>query len=148
MNYEAYKDLTIGDDFNFVEFISVGKNGNIPKRITFEPTLIDNVYNLNFGDIDQYLEVDDYVISNNGDRNKLLATIFDVVYRYTKKYPGRWIFFKGSTKSRTRLYRMAIGLNLEELSRVFDIYAINQFSLTPFRKNMEVNSFLIKRKII
>jgi len=51
-------------------------------------------------------------------------------------------------KERTRLYRMAIGLNFEELSAKFDIYVYGQNGIVPFSKNMEINAFLIKRKIL
>jgi hypothetical protein len=67
---------------------------------------------------------------------------------YTMRYPDRMIYFRGSTKERTRLYRMAIGINLEELGKTFEIYAEidgnNNFIL--FRKNMDVLAFLIKRR--
>lgn len=148
MKYEVYTVLTITDDFSVIDFKSLGKNGAIAKRITFTATELDNVYNLAFGDINEDGEIDDYNISDNGDRNKILATIVNVVDDYTKKYPNRWIIFRGSTKERTRLYRMAIGINLEELAVKFDIYAVCQEDLMPFAKNMEINAFLIKRKIV
>ena len=148
MKYEAYSELTITDDFGVVDFISIGKNGSIPKRITFTYTGIANVYMLTFGDVNENNEIDDYITSNNGDRNKLLATIFKVVDDYTRKYPNRWIAFTGSTKERTRLYRMAISLNLDELSMKFDIYGFTQNDLVRFAKNMKIESFFIKRKII
>jgi hypothetical protein len=43
---------------------------------------------------------------------------------------------------------MAIGINLDELTVKFDIYAFFQEELVPFAKNMEINAFLIKRKIV
>jgi hypothetical protein len=99
-----------------------------------------------FGDIDENGEVDDCRISDNGDRNKILATVFHVVNIYTEKYPERWILFSGSTKERTRLYRIAVGLNFDELSQIFDIYAFVHEELKLFAKNMEINAFIIKRK--
>ena len=47
---------------------------------------------------------------------------------------------------RTRLYRIAIGLNLDELSQIFEIYVYAEEGLKPFCKDMEVNVFVIKRK--
>lgn len=148
MKYEAYQELIIGDDFNFVDFISIGRNGNIPKRIAFTPAGFGNFYNLELGDVDERHIMNDRSVSDNGDRDKILATIFNVVDRYTRKYPDRWLFFKGSTNARTRLYRMAIGLNLDELLLTFDIYASNNSRITPFVKNMEIDSFLIIRKSV
>gem|GEM_PF-3769863 len=78
-----------------------------------------------------------------------ISSIFgfaQTVNKYTKHYPKRTIYFSGSTKSRTRLYRMPIGLNLEELSLTFDIYGVTANGIVPFCKNLEVSAFLIKRK--
>lgn len=148
MKYEMYSDYKYSDDYSVFDFVSTGKNGAIPKRITFtsRSNVLGNFYNLAFGDVDENGELDDYKISDNGDRNKILATVFSVVNLYTKKYPERWIAFRGSTKERTRLYRIAIGLNIEELSQIFEIYVYAGEGLKPFCKNMEVNAFVIKRK--
>lgn len=91
-------------------------------------------------------EISNFTVSNNGDRNKILATVFKVVDNYTERYPDRWIYITGSTKERTRLYRMAIGINLDELSKTFEIYAISNGELVLFTKNMEISAFIIKRK--
>jgi hypothetical protein len=146
MKYEMYSDYRYTDDYSEFDFISTGKKGAIPKKITFTSIELENVYNLAFGDVDENGELNDYIISDNGDRNKILATIFSVVDLYTKKYPARWIAFRGSTIERTRLYRIAIGLNLEELCQIFEIYIYTEEGLKPFCKNMEVSVFVIKRK--
>ena len=109
-------------------------------------TEMDNIFNLAFGDVGENGEFDDLRISDNGDRNKILATVVNIITSYTDRYPGRWILFQGSTESRTRLYRMAIGLNLEELSVKFEIYTFEEDKLVLFCKNMNVNAFLIMRK--
>jgi hypothetical protein len=146
MKYEVYLDFKYTDNFDTIDFLSIGKHGPLSKRITFTKTELENTYNLAFGDIDGTDDIDDYKVSDNGDRNKILATIVYVVGLYTNKYPQRWILFRGSTKERTRLYRMAIGLNLEELAEKFDIYGLTQTGIVRFYKNMEINAFLIKRK--
>lgn len=148
MKHEKYAPYESNHDFSVIDFISIGKHGSISKRITFTTTELENVYNLAFGDVDENGDIDDCRVSNNGDRNKILATVFKVVEDYTIRYPERWIYFKGSTKERTRLYRIAVGLNLEELSRIFEIYAFTdeQEELKLFTKNMEISSFVIKRK--
>jgi len=148
MKYEIYSDLVIARDFHVFEFVSTGKFGHIPKRIAFIPTELPEVYNLAFGDINENGEIDDYAISDNGDRSKIPATLAKVIELYTDRFPKRWIYFRGSTNERTRLYRMAISLNLEELSEKFEIYAeakeIPEF--LPFRKNMQIMAFLVKQK--
>ena len=150
MNYEVYTDIREVRDLSTFEFISTGKYGDILKRIRFEQTALPYVYNLSFGNVNEFDAIDDQNVSDNGDRNKILATIAKVVDQYTRKYPERHIYFRGSTKGRTRLYRMAVGLNLEELSGIFDIYGEvdNEDELVLFCKDMEINAFLIKRKIV
>src|SRR5580704_10085006 len=83
-----------------------------------------------------------------GDRNKVLATVVDVVKSYTQKFPAHWVFFSGSTEERNRLYRMAVGLNIEELSSIFNIYGIENGAIVPFEKNKGISAFLVKRKIV
>ena len=148
MKYESYTDLSITDDFSIINFVSAGKKGVIQKRIAFTETEVENLFNLAFGDLDVNGEINDNIVSDNGDRNKILATIVTMVDGYTAKYPDRWIVFKGSTKERTRLYRMAVGLNLKELSMKFEIYGITDKGLVLFCKDLEINAFLIKRKIV
>ena len=148
MKYDVYDDIKVADDFNVFDFISIGKNGAILKRIAFTKTEWDNVYNLVFGDVDKNDEINDRSVSDNGDRNKILATVVKTVGDYTQKYPDRWIFFSGSTNERTRLYRMAVGIHFEELSAKFDIYAYVNEKMIPFVKNLKINAFLVKRKVL
>jgi hypothetical protein len=108
------------------------------------------VVNLAFGNVTEDDEIDDKIISDNGDRNKILATVANVVRLFTDKYPGKMVYFKGSTEERTRLYRIAVGINLEELSENFEIYAEvgDNEDFVPFCKNMVIKAFLIKRKLV
>jgi hypothetical protein len=74
MRYEHYDNLNSDIVNGTFEFISEGHNGNILKRIEFMPTPWPNFYNLAFGNVNENGELDDLTISNNGDRNKILAT--------------------------------------------------------------------------
>ncbi|NSL89328.1 hypothetical protein ECE50_020975 [Chitinophaga sp. Mgbs1] len=147
MKYEVYKDLYIRDMYAIFEFFSIGPKGLIPKRIAFIPTEYPDIYNLVFGDINMNDEIDDYSVSDNGDRNKVLATVAYAVEIYLNKHPNRYVFFTGSTKERTRLYRMAIGLNFDELSSKFNIYCQTDTGIIPFQKNIPITGLLIKRKL-
>ncbi|HEV2482423.1 MAG TPA: hypothetical protein VGS79_22315 [Puia sp.] len=120
MKYEVYRDIEVTDDFNLFEFFSTGKNGEILKRVTFSRTEDHRIYNLAFGDVDDAGEINDYVV--------------------------RWIIFRGSTQERLRLYRMAVGLHFEELSILYEIWALVDGGIVKFCKNMRINAFLIRRK--
>lgn len=59
------------------EFVSEGPKGHIPKLVKFSETNLFGIYNLAFGDKDHKTgEINDTVISNNGDSEKFLRRLF------------------------------------------------------------------------
>ena len=146
VKYEVYETRQVKGNDNVTEFYSYGRNGAIRKRVIFRQTEIEDVFTLGFGSVDDNGEINDMSITNNGDTDKILATIHDIITNYTNKYPERLIYFEGSTPSRTRLYRKAIGLNAEQLSEEFLILGYYNDRFVLFVKNMNASAFLIKRK--
>jgi hypothetical protein len=150
MKYERYDVLKVSSDFLEYRFVSIGPKGEIQKLIQFEPTNIPGIYSLAFGNCTTDGSIDDLAINDNKDRNKILATVVSSVYGFTMKYPDKMIFFTGSTPQRTRLYRMAITLNLDELSTDFQIFGIlkdiDTFIQVPFQKESDYFGFMIRRK--
>jgi len=129
------------------EFISEGTNGAIPKLIKYSETNLKGMYNLAFGDKNPETgEIDDKVISNNGDSEKVLATVVATVYAFSDKHPGSWIFATGSTKARTRLYRMGITRYIDEIKSDFEIYGLKENEWEEFLKEIEYEAFLVRRK--
>ncbi|MFH1320718.1 MAG: hypothetical protein ABII90_08705 [Bacteroidota bacterium] len=146
MKLPRYK-LKSGDNLTTYEFISEGPKGRISKLIQFTPTNLKDVYNLAFGDKNQLTgQIDDSVISNNNDSEKVLATVVATIYAFTDKYPDTWIYASGSTKSRTRLYRMGITKYLSEVKNDFEIFGEINDGWKNFKKNIDYDGFLIKRK--
>lgn len=94
--------------------------------------------------------MDDCVTNDNKDRNKILATVAATIYEFTIHYPEKYVFFTGSTPERTRLYRMAISNNLEELTADYEIYGVQwdsgTFMVEPFLKGKSFFGFIIKRR--
>lgn len=114
--------LASSDKLLTFEFISEGQKGLIHKLVRYQPTNVKEVYNLAFGDKNQSTgDIDDTVISNNGDSEKVLATVVATIYAFTDKYPDAWIYAIGSTKARTRLYRMGITKFLPEVTTDFEV---------------------------
>jgi hypothetical protein len=108
---------------------------------------LKDVYNLAFGDKDQKTEnIDDTVISNNKDSEKVLATVVATVFAFTDKYPDVWIYATGSTKSRTRLYRMGITKFISEVVDDFELLGERNDEWENFEKNVEYEGFLVRRK--
>jgi hypothetical protein len=146
MNLPKYP-LASSDKMMTFEFISEGPKGLIHKLVRFQPTNLKDVYNLAFGDKDLTTgEIDDAVISNNEDSEKVLATVVATVYAFTDKYPDTWIYATGSTKSRTRLYRMGISKFLSEVYEDFEVLGERNNDWEVFQKDVEYESFLVKRK--
>ncbi len=79
MKYERYTDLKISEDLMETLFISKGPKGEIEKIIQFIETGSPGLYNLSFGNLLPDGKVDDFSKTDNMDRDKILATIADVV---------------------------------------------------------------------
>ena len=115
-------ELNAGRNLMTFEFLSEGRRGRIIKVIQFQPMNIENVYNLAFGDKNiETGRLNDEVITDNGDSEKVLATVVAALYIFTDRYSDTWIYATGSTAARTRLYRMGINKYYEIASSDFDI---------------------------
>jgi len=142
----ARYELKAENSLMVFEFISEGPKGKIPKLIKYSQTNIEDMYNLAFGDKDPVTgEIDDQVISNNGDSEKVLATVVSTVYAFCEKYPDSWIFATGSTKARTRLYRMGIIKYLGEIKNDFEVYGLRENEWEILNKEVEYDAFLVRR---
>lgn len=129
------------------EFISEGPKGKIPKLVKFSETNLYGIFNLAFGDKDQKTgEINDTVISNNGDSEKVLATVVATLYAFTDKHPDASVLATGSTKSRTRLYRMGISKYFAEIQKDYLIYGLRNEDWESFEKDIEYEAFLAIRK--
>jgi hypothetical protein len=149
MKYETYEGA-VANDLSSFDFTSIGRKGRVKKRILFMSTNKSDLFNLAMGDVtDDGDKFDDKVVTDNGDRDKILATIAKAVSLYTERYPERSIYFRGNTEARTRLYRMAIATHIGELSERFVIYGeLADWDLQPFAVGMPYRAFLIQRKIV
>jgi hypothetical protein len=137
------------DLLKIYEFISEGPKGQVKKMVQYSNTGTENVYNLAFGDYDEVTKsINDLSITNNGDSLKVLATVASTVYAFTEKYPNAWIFATGSTSIRTRLYRMGITNNIEEIKADFDVYGltIDTNIWEEFIIGEDYEAFLITKK--
>jgi hypothetical protein len=81
------------------EFDSAGPKGAIKKVVRF--TLVSfpafSYYNLGFGDWNEKENtIDDFVVSNNRDAERVLATVAGVIIDFTNHYPEAVIYAEGS----------------------------------------------------
>ncbi len=137
MNLERYQYFN-SNDYHDYEFYSEGPKGLISKMVTFSRIRNSNpaIYNLAFGDLNPVTgELDDIVISNNQDRNIVLATVANTIAEFCNHHGNHYIYTKGSTASRTRLYQMGITSLWEEISIDFDVYELKDNDWQDFEPN-------------
>lgn len=146
MHYDQY-EITPGDTAMVYEFVSQGPKGDVKKVVIYSPTNVPNFFNLGFGDKNELTgQLDDKVVTNNGDSIKVMATVASTLLSFTEEFPGAMIFAAGSTKSRTRLYRMGISNNLETIRPDFQVYGFVNDGWEEFVPNTEYGAFLVIRK--
>src|SRR3982751_3492522 len=129
------------------EFISEGPKGNIRKIIEFQMTNDPGVFNLAFGDKDPLTGViDDLSVSGNNDTEKVLATVISAVYAFCERHPDAYIYASGSTKARTRLYRMGITKYYDQVQEDFYLYGQTGDIFPDFKPGVDYDGFLAQRK--
>lgn len=148
MKLQRYTVETSKDNLAY-EFYSEGPKGKIKKVVLYER--LDNpdwnLFNLGFGDwIDAAQKVDDEIISNNKDRQKVLATVAGTAIEFSNHYPNAKILIVGSTSSRTRLYQIGIATVLNEIEELFIIEGLFKGKWCLFVKNTPYEAFLLTRK--
>ncbi len=146
MKYEKYYIEASASLLKY-EFYSEGPRGTVRKQVVFKAFRENpNVFNLGFGDVDENGEINDTAITNNHDSQKVLATVALTVFKFYERYPDCYVFVTGSTKTRTRLYRMGITNNLAEIRNDFDIYGFIEESWETFMEHRDYEAFLVKKK--
>jgi len=152
MNLAKY-DYNTDPTYTSFTFQSVGPKGIIEKVVNYQMIhgfiLADGrqVINLGFGDWDaKNKKVDDSTISNNNDRDKVLATVAATILEFTDKHGNLPIFAQGSSTAKTRLYQMGINANLPEVEKLFIVLGLLDGRWLKFDSGINFEAFLVIRK--
>ncbi|WP_158800146.1 hypothetical protein [Pedobacter sp. L105] len=148
MNLERYAYF-VSDDFKNYAFYSSGPKGHLKKTVRFHQVsyLNETVYNLGFGDEDAVTgKIDDRAISNNEDKDLVLATVASIINEFCAHYMKYFILIVGSTPSRTRLYQMAASRLLEHMKLDYNILGLKDDQWTHFERKKNYTGFLVKKK--
>jgi hypothetical protein len=145
MYLEQY-ETEINPDCTVFEFLSVGKRETVKKIIIYEGFQNENLFYLAFGDVTHFNRIDDRVITNNGDIEKVISTIIKSLYTFTDNRPDALILITSNRENRTRLYRSAFSKYIDELQKDFSVHGYLNKKWNPFEKNVNYSIFLIKRK--
>jgi len=148
MKYEKYSVRASGS-FRRFAFYSEGPKGRIAKVVLFEAMDKPFINNLAFGDLTENGDIDDIVVTNNKDTEKVLATIALTIKKFFNTHPGEWLYLKGSTEARTRLYQSAISKNFDFLKGDFEILGFVNNNWRPFKSGTTYQCFIVglKKKI-
>ena len=140
-------ELKAESSLEVFEFLSEGPKGNIQKLIKLSETALKDFYNLAFGDKDLLTgDINDQIVSNNRDSEKVLATVVSAVYAFTDREKNAWIYATGSTQVRTRLYRMGITKYFDEIKQDFEIFGLKDGEWEFFEKDVDYTAFVARRK--
>ncbi len=148
MNLDRYPHLTNATFLDF-EFESDGPNGKIKKVVRYSPQNANGhtYFNLAFGDWNESTGViDDSVISNNLDRDRILATVASTVLEFTSHFPDVPVYAQGSNATKTRLYQMGISANWAEIEPILLVFGFYKGKWELFHKNVNYEAFLARRK--
>ena len=128
------------------EFLSSGKKGIIKKVVQYTE-IAPGVFNLGFGDWDEIEQVvKDHLRTNNGDREKVLATVAGTVIDFMLYHSHVILFAQGETPAKTRLYQMGINSNWHEISQLFDIIGFANNNWETFKQGKNYEAFALKAK--
>ena len=146
MKYDKYIVRASGSFLKY-EFHSDGPKGRIAKQVLYkEFDEYPGVFNLGLGDLEASGEINDVVVTDNSDSEKVLATVALTVHKFFDIYPHKSVFITGSTETRTRLYRMGIAKNLEELQNEFHLFGLIGNDWQPFRRGPDYRAFMVQKK--
>jgi len=146
MHLERYEFKIFENQYTFH---SEGPKGKIQKDILYQMVKRGDtpLYNLTFGDWNEKTQrIDDQVISNNGDRQKVLATIAASVIHFMEENREAHIFAVGITPARTRLYRMNLTSYLAIITTYFEIEGFIYNKWEAFQPGRNYKAFLLRRK--
>ena len=140
--------LFVSDTLEYsYRFESVSDQVIIQKLVLFTATGRTNLYNLALVDEFSDGELSDTVVSNNDDMRTVLTTVFRIIEDFLNRFPTFIVLFQGSDERRNRLYRMALGRELKQLTTLYEVRGFINGSFVPFERNQPYESFLIRKRL-
>lgn len=144
MTHAPYSFNMLNQGLRF-DFSSMGKR-IISKSIIYRETDIPGMYALALVDNHDDGSSDDTAVSDNGDMEKILITVFETFSVFFQRHPDTFVAFWGSTPSRTRLYRMAISHELPGITKTYNVWGVTEQAYEPFERNRPYIGFLFSLK--
>lgn len=147
MHLDSY-EFSFDERYEECTFFSIGVKGVFKKVIEFQKIGKD-LYGLSFGDPDpEHGRLNDKIITNNGDMQKVLITVAKAVIKFLDFHPQAVIMTTGSTAARTRLYQINIKRYYLGINHLFEIkgFKNGRWELLVAEKNYDVFSICMKER--
>jgi hypothetical protein len=128
------------------EFDSVGIQRTVRKVIRYAQTVIPDFYTLALFDKLETGVLSDSSRTNQGDMEKVLATVLQTVFVFLSKHPDATVVFTGSTPARTRLYQIAISKEIFKVKHLFAIQGFTDGNFEDFEFGKGYEGFAISSK--
>jgi hypothetical protein len=105
------------------------------------------VMNLAFGDWnEEEQKIDDSTVSNNNDRDKVLATVAYTILEFIENRGRYPIYAEGASPAKTRLYQMGINAHRAEIEACFLIFGRYNQEWIPFESGRNFDAFLVIKR--
>lgn len=123
-------------------FKSTGR-ASIIKSILFRPTSEPNTYEMLLGDLNPDGSIDVEMRSNNGDTEKVLSIAAKSLVFFLSDHPEAKVVIEASTDSRTRLYQITIGREMEALGEYLEVCGFDGGNVEVFRSGRKYKKFIV-----
>lgn len=123
-------------------FVSEGPRP-VTKLVAYAETDEPDLFNLSLADIEadgipNYLSV-----RNNGDLERIMATVAQTLLAFFRHHPTATVAFSGSTPARIRLYQAVLAREVRAASTDFIILGLRGEDLEPLQPNHTYDGFVI-----
>lgn len=126
-------------------FVSKGPQGSIMKKVQFEE-IDDGIFNIEFGDLHPD---DDRIVhssrTNNGDAEKVLATVAFITLHFLEQKPRAILYSKGETPSKTRLYQLLILKHWNDIQSMVRVIGFIDNKWEPFERGKNYTAFAVRK---
>ncbi len=140
-------NFQVSQNHQIYYFESIGKE-TIKEVVIYQPIEgSPNVVELAFGNLNEDFTIDVMAINDNKNMPLVISTVIFTVIDYLNYFPNKKVFFRGSTPSRTRLYRAAISKSLHIFEPSFQVFGfISDTEIEIFDKKSYYTAYLIQKK--
>jgi hypothetical protein len=150
MSIKKYK-YSVSDTYLDFEFSSIGPKGKITTIVRYSPQNVGGTtyFNLAFGGLNPATgKIEEFAITDNQDREMVLATITATVLEFTRHFPDMIVFAQEIGPVRNRLSQTRIPANWDEISALLFVYGCEQNKgWQPFRQNvLHYKAFFVEQK--